>query len=249
MNFETALTEIFESLDIRPKTKVNYVYNYRRNIAPIIGNLQIEQVDRKTVLRILSQLPPQTAATSLAILKTVYRECIKNGQIEASPVSNIDKPRIQIKARKFLTTKELAEIEFKKYETQIFFLALHGLRWGEAVALTNQDIINGKIHITKSIHGPTKSSAGNRVVPQMSPFEPFPKTPKGIRRELSPYGVTIHSLRHTYAYLLKESGVHVTTAQKLMGHSDPKITLGIYTQFREAEIDEAAVLMRKKMNH
>jgi integrase len=249
MNFDTALAEIFESLDIRPKTKVNYEYNYRRNIAPVIGNLQIDKVDRKMVLRILSSLPPQTAATSLAILKTVYRECIKNGQIDTSPVANIDKPKIQLRAKKFLTTKELEKINFKKYETQIFFLALHGLRWGEAVALTEADIINGKIHITKSIHGPTKSSAGNRVVPQMSPFETFPKTPKGIRRELAPYGVTIHSLRHTYAYLLKESGVHVTTAQKLMGHSDPKITLGIYTQFREAEIDEAALLMQKIINH
>jgi integrase len=47
------------------------------------------------------------------------------------------------------------------------------------------------------------------------------------------------SLRHTYAYLLKTSGVHVTTAQKLMGHADPGVTLGIYTRFRDEEIDNA----------
>ena len=40
-------------------------------------------------------------------------------------------------------------------------------------------------------------------------------------------------------YLLKTSGVHVTTAQKLMGHADPVVTLGIYTRFRDDEIDGA----------
>jgi integrase len=36
----------------------------------------------------------------------------------------------------------------------------------------------------------------------------------------------------------------LAVAQKLMGHSDPKITLGIYTRFRDDEIDEAGQLMR-----
>jgi integrase len=65
-----------------------------------------------------------------------------------------------------------------------------------------------------------------------------------LRKSLANAGVHIHSLRHTYAYLLKTSRVHVTTAQKLMGHSDPKITLGIYTRFRDDEIDEAGRLMQ-----
>ena len=33
--------------------------------------------------------------------------------------------------------------------------------------------------------------------------------------------------------------MHVTTAQKLMGHADPGVTLGIYTRFRDEEIDNA----------
>jgi len=70
-------------------------------------------------------------------------------------------------------------------------------------------------------------------------FKVFPKTPKALRRELAEHGAHIHSLRHTYAYLLKTSGVHVTTAQKLMGHADPGVTLGIYTRFRDEEIDNA----------
>ena len=67
----------------------------------------------------------------------------------------------------------------------------------------------------------------------------FPKTPKALRRELAENGAHIHSLRHTYAYLLKTSGVHVTAAQKLMGHANPGVTLEIYTHFRDEEIDNA----------
>ena len=84
-----------------------------------------------------------------------------------------------------------------------------------------------------------KARAGIRAVPHVSEFKPFPKTPKALRKELGVHGAHIHSLRHTYAYLLKISGVHVTTAQKLMGHEDPGVTLGIYTRFRDEEIDHA----------
>ena len=45
----------------------------------------------------------------------------------------------------------------------------------------------------------------------------------------SPHGVTVHSLRKTYAYTLKSSQIHVTTAAKMMGHSNPLVTLKIYT--------------------
>jgi integrase len=83
-----------------------------------------------------------------------------------------------------------------------------------------------------------------RVVPLISEFVPFPKSPKTLRKVLDPFGVHIHSLRHTYAYILKSQGVHVTTAQKLLGHSDVKVTLKVYTQVLDDEIDAAGDLIR-----
>jgi integrase len=61
-------------------------------------------------------------------------------------------------------------------------------------------------------------------------------------------GVTIHSFRRTYAYLLKTQGIHVTTAQKLLGHSDPMMTLKIYTSVLDDEIDAAGVTLQLKIN-
>jgi integrase len=45
-----------------------------------------------------------------------------------------------VKPREFLTWDEVSKASFGKYTPQIRFLALHGLRWSEAVALTVDDI-------------------------------------------------------------------------------------------------------------
>ena len=87
------------------------------------------------------------------------------------------------------------------------------------------------------------------MVPLIGEFREFPRHPRTLRKALAPYGITIHSLRHTYAYILKSQGIHVTTAQKLLGHSDPKITLSVYTRVLDTEIEDAGkvlTLMTKK---
>ncbi len=111
--------------------------------------------------------------------------------------------------------------------------------------MTVVGIRENRIWINKFVHGQTKSKAGIRSVPLVSPFIAFPKSPKTLRKVLKPYGVDIHSLRHTYAYLLKQQGVHVTTAQRLLGHSDPRVTMSIYTQVLDSEIDDVGLLLSK----
>ncbi|MEJ0014162.1 MAG: site-specific integrase [Actinomycetota bacterium] len=209
-----------------------------------LRGLAIEEITRSDIQALLKPLSPQTAAMALNVIKTLYREAIARGLVENSPATNIRSSQIQVIPRKFLTVEELRNCDLGKYRTQILFLAYHGLRWGEAVAITEADIHDNRVYVTKSIHGPTKTRSGIRVVPLMTPFKKFPATPKGIRKICHENGIHIHSLRHTYAYLLKSSGVHVTTAQRLLGHADPRVTLGIYTQFRDNEIEDAADMMR-----
>ncbi|MEE0875337.1 MAG: tyrosine-type recombinase/integrase [Ruminococcus sp.] len=63
------------------------------------------------------------------------------------------------------------------------------------------------------------------------------KEPKGFS---SPSGIpnllekfTAHQLRHTYCTMLYFAGVDILTASKLMGHSNVRITLEIYTHLDE----------------
>jgi integrase len=69
------------------------------------------------------------------------------------------------KVQKFLTWEEVSQTYFGKFDSHIKFLALHGLRWGEAVALRESDIYDDKVHINKSMYGPTKTASGVREVP------------------------------------------------------------------------------------
>ena len=231
-------TQVFATLNVRKKTLATYHSMYKCHIQPKLGHIELAEITRSSIKETIFGLPPQTAQMTLAVIKLFYREALELELIEKSPVHGVKGPQVQVRPRKFLTWEEIDRSHFGKWNHHIRFLALHGLRWSEAVALTSEDIRDGRIHVTKSIHGDTKSRAGMRVVPLIGEFREFPRHPRTLRKALKPYGVTIHSLRHTYAYLLKSKGVHVTTAQKLLGHSDPKITLAVYTRVLDSEIDD-----------
>jgi len=245
MLVETFARQVIGELPIRAKTRSTYLSMLKCHVVPTLGSLSIEATTRSDIQGSLRGLPPQTAAMTLAVIKSVYREAQARGMVDSSPAHGISGPKIMVSPRKFLTWEEVKLADFGNYTTCIRFLALHGLRWSEALALTDEDIRDGRIYVSKSLHGQTKSKAGIRTVPLMCALPEFPSSPKTLRKVLKPYGVTIHSLRHTYAYLLKQQGVHVTTAQRLLGHSDPRITMGIYTQVLDNEIDEAGLILAR----
>jgi len=49
-----------------------------------------------------------------------------------------------------------------------------------------------------------------------------------------------HSIRHTYATMLFESGVDVKSAQKLLGHSNFQTTMDVYTHLSDQHLQEAS---------
>lgn len=245
MLFEYFANQTIALLPIRDKTRATYLSMCKLHLFPTLAHREMQSIKRLDIQRSIHGLPPQTAAMSLAVLKTIFREALVQELVEASPAHGVSGPKIMVKPRTFLTWQEISEHHFGDYTPHIRFLALHGLRWSEAVALTLDDIWDDRVWINKSIHGQTKSKAGIRSVPLVSPFTVFPRSPKTLRKVLKPYGVDIHSLRHTYAYLLKQQGVHVTTAQRLLGHSDPRVTMGIYTQVLDTEIDDVGLLLSK----
>lgn len=245
MLVESFARQVIGELPIRAKTRSTYLSMLKCHVAPTLGSISIEAITRSEIQGSLRGLPPQTAAMTLAVIKSVYREAQARGIVDSSPAHGISGPKIMVSPRKFLTWEEVKKANFGNYTDCIRFLALHGLRWSEALAISQEDLRDGRIYISKSLHGQTKSKAGIRTVPLICELPDFPSSPKTLRKVLKPYGVTIHSLRHTYAYLLKQQGVHVTTAQRLLGHSDPRITMGIYTQVLDSEIDEAGLTLAK----
>lgn len=211
------------------------------------GERDMASVSRSEFVNILAPLAPQNYFQTLMMLRVLYREALSRELVTESPVASIRAPRIHVQPQKFLTWEEVRDNNFGKYDSQIKFLALHGLRWGEAVALNNSDISENKVSIKRSIHGATKTAAGVRQVPYFGYFKEFPRTRVPIAKALEPYGVTIHSLRKTYAYFLKSNNVHVTTAAKFMGHSNPLLTLKIYTMVLDDEINTVGDELRQTL--
>jgi len=232
-------------LPVTKKTVQNYRGAYNRNISHHFGSREINSISKREFLEVLAPLNPPNYFQTLMMLRVLYREAFSRELVAESPVASIRAPRIHVRPQKFLTWEEVRDNNFGKYDSHVKFLALHGLRWGEAAALKNSDISEDKVSIKRSIHGATKTTAGVRQVPYFGYFKEFPRTRVPIAKALEPYGVTIHSLRKTYAYFLKSNNVHVTTAAKFMGHSNPLVTLKIYTLVRDDEINLVGDELRK----
>jgi integrase len=66
-----------------------------------------------------------------------------------------------------------------------------------------------------------------------------------MRAGLGDEGFTIHSLRHTFATTLAEKGIHPSTAQKMLGHSDIRMTLAIYTHATDGMQDTATAALEE----
>jgi len=231
-------------LPVTKKTISNYRGAYNRNVSPKLGMRDLAEISKNDFLDIFAPLAAPNYFQTLMATRVIYREALNREIVSISPVASITAPKSRPKAQKFLTWEEVSQTNFGKFDSHIKFLALHGLRWGEAVALRESDIYEGKVYINKSMYGPTKTQSGVREVPYFGYFKQFPKTRVGIARGLCKYGVTIHSLRKTYAYFLKTNDVHVTTAAKFLGHSDPMVTLKIYTMVRDNEIDDIGARLR-----
>jgi len=59
--------------------------------------------------------------------------------------------------------------------------------------------------------------------------------------------LVFHSLRHTYCTLIIESGATLTEAQKLLRHSDPRLTANIYSHARQDRLQSTAEAVGAKV--
>ena len=234
-------------LPVTKKTISNYKGAYNRNVSSKLGMRDMAEISKKDFLDVFAPLAAPNYFQTLMATRVIYREALNREIVSVSPVATIVAPKSRPKAQKFLTWEEVSQTDFGKFDSHIKFLALHGLRWGEAVALRESDIYDEKVHINKSMYGPTKTQSGVREVPYFGYFKQFPKTRVGIAKVLTEFEVTIHSLRKTYAYFLKTNDVHVTIAAKFLGHSDPMVTLKIYTLVRDTELAEIGKRLNQKL--
>ena len=52
--------------------------------------------------------------------------------------------------------------------------------------------------------------------------------------------MTIHDLRHTAASLAVQSGAHVKTIQRMLGHTSAAMTLDVYSDLFDQDLDSVS---------
>jgi integrase len=73
-----------------------------------------------------------------------------------------------------------------------------------------------------------------------------PRSPNAVSHEWSEFAtglgldVTLHALRHTHASDLISKGIPITMISKRLGHSNPKVTLAVYSHMFEKTDAKAA---------
>lgn len=55
--------------------------------------------------------------------------------------------------------------------------------------------------------------------------------------------MTIHDLRHTAASLAVQSGANVKTVQRMLGHTSAAMTLDVYADLFDSDLDEVSGAM------
>lgn len=158
-----------------------------------------------------------------------------------------------------------------------FFLVYSGMRVGEAIAITDKDIRDGYIYVTKKVSWPhnqpvieqwTKTEKGIRAVvlldvlakalPEFSGYlfsddgkTPYSKTE--IRRRWAAYqrrtGLTCdrHSLRHEFATLMYDAAVDTKEAAAMFGDNEETMRK-IYTHIRESRKEKTASKLNEYVN-
>lgn len=264
-----------------------------------IGKMDIDKITADDIQQFLNDNTHYSNSTINKIyeqLNQAFKIAIQNKYIIDNPITYILKPKsnkdtklvkaLTVDKQKTLTKYLLnSTMDKEKYKNAFLIQLYMGLRIGEALALSSDDIDleNKFMHVNKTLTldkegkvalgNKTKTYAGKRNLPipnfmenileeqinysnlkksnllfsyNNNPVHPTTVNSqfKRMLKNLDIYeeGLSTHSLRHSYGTRCIESSMPAVVLQRLMGHTDIKITLNTYTEifndFKQSEIDK-----------
>lgn len=266
----------------------------------IIGEIRkledylLVNVTSRIVQNILLELPcsAEHRKNKKVLLNLFFKYCLNVGYISENPIDNVVLPKrkknlkkVRKKQNKYLTRAEVVQyLNFLEKEEKnqrvrliVEFMYLTGLRFGEVLALTIDDIgfENKTLEVKHTLHtsgskaeiflDSPKSLASYRVVGisdrvvsiikeylllesegrfiftkngnpfMIFSFNDFLKRSfkrSGIQKE-EDFVLTTHVFRHSHISLLAELEVPIKAIMERVGHTNEKMTLGVYTHVTE----------------
>ncbi len=204
----------------------------------------------------------------MARLRTIFRRAAALGYIDSDPTFLVKikveknmrrRPFTQQEVRLFL--RHLEAPERLKYRIPVLFAIYYGMRLGDALGRSYEEISDGVLRFTVQktgrevflplvgelvgLSGKGKISPGIAPVTMSRQFQVLLKDAGIVAVRRSAYDggekfadLTFHSLRHTSATFLAEAGVDIKVRQLILGHSSAATAVH-YTHSSMASIKAA----------
>jgi integrase len=265
---------------------------WRLHVSPVWGNRAIGSIRHSEIQSWVTKLSIDLGATSVirayGILSGILENAVKDRRLSSNPAKDIRLPRKVSKTRPYLTRQQveaLADAAVAK-RGLVLFLAMTGLRWGEATGLRlkavdplkrqvsveeNAVLVGGHIvlgtpknherrtvpypafldeEIAAACAGKTQGMLlfGDGIVHLRVPDarNSWWKTAVKTCQEKDatfPGHLTRHDLRHTTASLAVAANANVKVLQKMLGHKSAALTLDLYADLFESDLEDVAIAL------
>lgn len=257
--------ELYKKPNLKPLS-VRNIQRYLSRAYRELGDKKITEITTDDLQAFLLRFDSLTMRDSCKIYLTeAFRKANLQGFIKINPCLALEIKKSKSGKRQALTTEQqnifVEAIRDNAYEALFLFLLGTGLRIGEALALTWEDIDveHKSVAVTKNVifiegkkvvQQNPKTAAGIRKIPIANlAWNALPETK--TQGEIFPFNsstvqdafqrisskvgfpVTAHILRHTYATRLEEAGISPKLKQYLMGHATIQMTQNVYTDIQE----------------
>ncbi len=208
----------------------------------------------------MKSVTPRTVNFELAYFRALFKELKRlDDWIVPNPLENVREFKISESEMAYLTIEEiralLTECEnsrSKDLATLVKICLATGARWSEAEGLKGNQIRTGQIiyvktkgkknqavPITEKLQ--TELSSSRKAQLLFKPcYSAFRKVMQLVVIETLARQVT-HILRHTFAYHFMMNGGNILVLQRILGHTDIKITMR-YSHFAPDHLSEAMLL-------
>ncbi|UPK79680.1 tyrosine-type recombinase/integrase [Proteus vulgaris] len=213
----------------------------------------------------IKSVAPRTTNLELAYFRAMFNELHRLGEWkDDNPLKNVRSFRTDGSEMAFLSQQQIESLlkscrqsMAKDLELIVKIALSTGARWSEAESLTGRQITPYKITFTK-----TKGKR-NRTVPiSKALYDEIPKkrgalfTPcySAFRMAMKRTGIelphrqSLHVLRHTFASHFMMNGGNILVLQRILGHTDIKMTMR-YSHFSPEHLEDAVKFNPLSKNH
>lgn len=237
-----------ESEQFKEKTKTTY-HRQARRIMDALGKVSLKKLSELDIKNFLNTISEGQRDKFYDIINAILKKAVSNRLIDYNPCAGLKRPRYrQLKFRAYQLEEQNVMLEnvAPPYNEVFYILCCTGLRIGEFLALTKDDIFETHLNVSKNkdamgrIIPSTKTGESRTVTILPGLFDNMPTeliesmsynvVSKACREVYKKFGnVNLHGARHTFASMAHFVGIDDKKIQRELGHSSLAMTTDVYT--------------------